>query len=70
MVGPGAREAYVEAAFAVDEFLPKLRVNPRFLADNDMVILDRREDPHGLALPSGPLPIAVDQFALAVVLKL
>ena len=29
---------------------PKLRANPRFLADNDIVILDRRDDPYGLAV--------------------
>lgn len=40
----------VPTSIAVDEFLPKLRANARFLADNDIVILDRREDPHGLAV--------------------
>jgi murein L,D-transpeptidase YcbB/YkuD len=40
----------VPTSIVVDEFLPKLRANPRFLADNDMIILDRREDPYGLAI--------------------
>jgi murein L,D-transpeptidase YcbB/YkuD len=40
----------VPTSIVVDEFLPKLRANPRFLADNDIVILDRREDPYGLAI--------------------
>jgi murein L,D-transpeptidase YcbB/YkuD len=40
----------VPTSIVVDEFLPKLRANPRFLADNDIVILDRREDPYGLAV--------------------
>jgi murein L,D-transpeptidase YcbB/YkuD len=40
----------VPTSIVVDEFLPKLRTNPRFLADNDIIILDRREDPYGLAI--------------------
>jgi L,D-transpeptidase YcbB len=40
----------VPTSIVVDEFLPKLRANPRFLADNDIIILDRREDPYGLAI--------------------
>ena len=40
----------VPTSIVVDEFLPKLRANPRFLADNDIVILDRRQDPYGLAI--------------------
>ena len=40
----------VPTSIVVDEFLPKLRANPRFLADNDIVILDRRDDPYGLAV--------------------
>jgi murein L,D-transpeptidase YcbB/YkuD len=40
----------VPTSIAVDEFLPKLRANPRFLADNDIVILDRKDDPYGLAV--------------------
>ena len=46
----------VPTSIVVDEFLPKLRANPRFLADNDMVILDRREDPHGLAVDWAAVP--------------
>jgi murein L,D-transpeptidase YcbB/YkuD len=40
----------VPTSIVVDEFLPKLRANPRFLADNDIVILDRPQDPYGLAV--------------------
>jgi murein L,D-transpeptidase YcbB/YkuD len=40
----------VPTSIVVDEFLPKLRANPRFLADNDIAILDRGQDPHGLAI--------------------
>jgi murein L,D-transpeptidase YcbB/YkuD len=40
----------VPTSIVVEEFLPKLRANPRFLADNDIAILDRPEDPHGLAI--------------------
>ena len=46
----------VPTSIVVDEFLPKIRANPRFLADNDMVILDRREDPHGLAVDWTAVP--------------
>ena len=46
----------VPTSIVVDEFLPKLRANPRFLADNDIVILDRREDPHGLAVDWTAVP--------------
>jgi murein L,D-transpeptidase YcbB/YkuD len=40
----------VPTSIVVDEFLPKLRANPRFLADNDIMILDRPQDPYGLAI--------------------
>jgi len=40
----------VPTSIVVDEFLPKLRANPRFLADNDIAILDRRDDPYGLTV--------------------
>jgi murein L,D-transpeptidase YcbB/YkuD len=40
----------VPTSIVVDEFLPKLRTNPRFLADNDIMILDRRQDPYGFAI--------------------
>ena len=40
----------VPTSIAVDEFLPKLRANPRFLADNNIAILDRKDDPYGLAV--------------------
>jgi murein L,D-transpeptidase YcbB/YkuD len=40
----------VPTSIVVEEFLPKLRANPRFLADNDIVILDRSHDPYGLAI--------------------
>jgi murein L,D-transpeptidase YcbB/YkuD len=46
----------VPTSIAVDEFLPKLRANPRFLADNDIVILDRRDDPYGLAVDWAAVP--------------
>ena len=40
----------VPTSIIVEEFLPKLRANPRFLADNDIAILDRSQDPYGLAI--------------------
>jgi murein L,D-transpeptidase YcbB/YkuD len=40
----------VPTSIIVEEFLVKLRANPRFLADNDIVILDRPRDPYGLAV--------------------
>ena len=46
----------VPTSIVVDEFLPKLRTNPRFLAENDIVILDRREDPYGLAVDWAAVP--------------
>lgn len=50
----------VPTSIIVDEFLPKLRANPRFLADNDIVILDRRQDPYGLAIDWAAVP--ADRF--------
>jgi murein L,D-transpeptidase YcbB/YkuD len=46
----------VPTSIVVDEFLPKLRNNPRFLADNDIVILDRAQDPYGLAIDWTAVP--------------
>jgi murein L,D-transpeptidase YcbB/YkuD len=46
----------VPASIAVQEFLPRLRTNPRFLADNDIVILDRPRDPYGLAIDWTAVP--------------
>lgn len=41
----------VPASIAAREILPRLRENRRYLAENDMVIVDRREsDPFGLAV--------------------
>jgi murein L,D-transpeptidase YcbB/YkuD len=40
----------VPTSIVVDEFLPKLRANPRFLVDNDIMILDRPQDPYGLLI--------------------
>jgi murein L,D-transpeptidase YcbB/YkuD len=50
----------VPTSIVVDEFLPKLRANPRFLADNDMVILDRKDDPYGLTVDWATVP--TDRF--------
>jgi murein L,D-transpeptidase YcbB/YkuD len=50
----------VPTSIVVDEFLPKLRANPRFLADNDITILDRRDDPYGLAVNWATVP--TDRF--------
>jgi murein L,D-transpeptidase YcbB/YkuD len=54
----------VPTSIVVDEFLPKLRANPRFLADNDIVILDRREDPYGLAIDWTAVPAERFPFRL------
>ena len=54
----------VPTSIVVDEFLPKLRANPRFLADNDIVILDRREDPYGLAIDWTAVPTTRFPFRL------
>jgi murein L,D-transpeptidase YcbB/YkuD len=52
----------VPTSIVVDEFLPKLRDNPRLLADNDIIVLDRPKDPYGLALDWEALPR--DRFPL------
>jgi hypothetical protein len=54
----------VPTSIVVDEFLPKLRANPRFLADNDIVILDRREDPYGVAIDWTAVPTTRFPFRL------
>lgn len=52
----------VPSSIAVEEILPRLRENPRYLAENHMVILERRQsDPFGLAvdwatIPTDPFP--------------
>ena len=41
----------VPTSIAVEEILPRLRENRRYLAENDIVVLERREsDPFGLAI--------------------
>jgi murein L,D-transpeptidase YcbB/YkuD len=54
----------VPTSIVVEEFLPKLRANPRFLADNDIVILDRSEDPHGLTIDWATVPAQRFPFRL------
>ena len=57
----------VPASIAVEEMLPRLRQHPRYLADNGIVILERRDtDPFGLRIdwagvPSDPLPFRLQQ---------
>ncbi|HEY7653492.1 MAG TPA: L,D-transpeptidase family protein [Methylomirabilota bacterium] len=57
----------VPVSIAVEEILPRLRENRRYLAENDIVILERREsDPFGLAvdwsaIPSDPFPFRLQQ---------
>jgi murein L,D-transpeptidase YcbB/YkuD len=57
----------VPVSIAVEEILPRLRENRRYLAENDIVILERREsDPFGLtvdwsAIPSEPFPFRLQQ---------
>lgn len=57
----------VPTSIAAGEFLPRLRVNGRYLAENDIVILERREsDPFGLAvdwsaIPADPFPFRLQQ---------
>jgi L,D-transpeptidase YcbB len=57
----------VPTSIAVEEILPRLRANGRYLAENDIVILERREsDPFGLAvdwsaIPSEPFPFRLQQ---------
>jgi murein L,D-transpeptidase YcbB/YkuD len=54
----------VPTSMVVEEFLPKLRANPRFLADNDIMILDRPQDPYGLAIDWTAVPAARFPFRL------
>ncbi len=57
----------VPSSIAAKEILPRLRRNPRYLADNNIVILDRWEtDPFGLTIdwsrvPSDPFPFRLQQ---------
>jgi len=57
----------VPVSIAVEEILPRLRENRRYLAENDIVILERREsDPFGLtvdwsAIPSEEFPFRLQQ---------
>jgi murein L,D-transpeptidase YcbB/YkuD len=57
----------VPTSIAVEEILPRLRENPRYLAENHMVILERRDrDPFGLAVDwaairSDPFPFRLQQ---------
>ena len=57
----------VPTSIAVAEILPRVRENPRYLAENHMVILERREsDPFGLqidwaAIPADPFPFRLQQ---------
>lgn len=51
----------VPASIAVEEILPRLRENRRYLAENDIVVLERREsDPFGLAIDWAAIP--ADRF--------
>jgi murein L,D-transpeptidase YcbB/YkuD len=57
----------VPTSIAVAEILPRIRENPQYLAENHMVILERREnDPFGLkidwaTIPSDPFPFRLQQ---------
>jgi L,D-transpeptidase YcbB len=57
----------VPTSIAVAEILPRVRQNARYLAENHMVILERREsDPFGLkidwaTIPSEPFPFRLQQ---------
>jgi murein L,D-transpeptidase YcbB/YkuD len=57
----------VPRSIAATEMLPKLREDARYLADNDIVIVDRREtDPFGLmvdwaSVPADPFPFRLQQ---------
>jgi murein L,D-transpeptidase YcbB/YkuD len=48
----------VPTSMVVEEFLPRLRADPRFLAANDIEILERPDDPHGLTVDWGTVPTA------------
>ncbi len=51
----------VPTSIAVEEVLPRLRENRRYLAENDIVVLERREsDPFGLAIDWAAIP--ADRF--------
>ncbi len=51
----------VPTSIAVEEILPRLRENHRYLAENDIVVLERREsDPFGLAIDWAAIP--ADRF--------
>lgn len=51
----------VPTSIAAEEILPRLRENRRYLAENDIVVLERREsDPFGLAIDWAA--IAADRF--------
>jgi murein L,D-transpeptidase YcbB/YkuD len=54
----------VPTSMVLEEFLPKLRANPRFLADSDIMILDRPQDPYGLAIDWTAVPAARFPFRL------
>lgn len=57
----------VPSSIAAKEILPRLRRDPHYLADNDIVILEQREtDPFGLTMdwsgvPSNPFPFRLQQ---------
>jgi murein L,D-transpeptidase YcbB/YkuD len=57
----------VPASIVVQEILPRLRENRRYLAESEIVILERREsDPHGLAvdwstIAAEPFPFRLQQ---------
>ena len=57
----------VPVSIAVEDILPRLRENPRYLADNHIVIMERRaSDPFGLAVdwstvPADPFPFRLQQ---------
>ena len=51
----------VPTSIAAEEILPRLRENRRYLAENDIVVLERREsDPFGLAIDWASIP--ADRF--------
>jgi murein L,D-transpeptidase YcbB/YkuD len=51
----------VPTSITVEEILPRLRENRRYLAENDIVVLERREsDPFGLAIDWAAIP--ADRF--------
>jgi murein L,D-transpeptidase YcbB/YkuD len=55
----------VPASIAAREILPRLRENRRYLADNDIVIMERREsDPFGLAVDWSAISAEVFPFRL------